>query len=329
MLYIESESLDPRFNLAMEQYVFDEMDRSEEYFILWRNHNTIVVGKHQNTDAEINSEFVKRAGVSVVRRLSGGGAVYHDTGNLNFTFIMDAVDTEKLDLAMFCGPVVRALAEIGVQAEITGRNDIVIGGRKFSGNSQYISNGRILHHGTIMFDSDLEIVGQALGAQKEKLVPKGIPSVRSRVTNVSSHLDRPVSLEDFKKILIEQTAKSMVLKPYSLSDEDIRKIKEIKKGRYDLWEWNYGPQPEGGVVKSRRIEGCGEVTVSFNVGNGRIRDIRLGGDFFGIGDPQDISDKLSGCSTDREALTAELAGVSVGRYIHNLTNDLLVSIILD
>ena len=177
--YLDLMTTDPSYNLAMEQHVFDCLPRDRMYFMLWQNDNAIIVGKYQNTIAEINEEAVRERGIRVVRRLSGGGAVYHDMGNLNFTFITDVGESNALDLKLFCEPVVRTLATLGVKAEVNGRNDITIDGKKFSGNSQYIRQGRVMHHGTIMFDSDLSVVSEALRVDPTKIQTKGIRSVRS------------------------------------------------------------------------------------------------------------------------------------------------------
>ena len=195
--YLDLMTTDPSYNLAMEQYVFDCLPRDRMYFMLWQNDNAIIVGKYQNTISEINEEAVRERGIRVVRRLSGGGAVYHDMGNLNFTFITDAGGSGTLDMKLFCEPVVRTLAALGVRAEVNGRNDITIDGKKFSGNSQYLRQGRVMHHGTIMFDSDLSVVGEALRVDPTKIQTKGIRSVRSRVTNVAEHLPERVTLPEF------------------------------------------------------------------------------------------------------------------------------------
>ena len=205
--YLDLMTTDPSYNLAMEQYVFDCLPRDRMYFMLWQNDNAIIVGKYQNTIAEINEEAVRERGIRVVRRLSGGGAVYHDMGNLNFTFITDVGESNALDLKLFCEPVVRTLATLGVKAEVNGRNDITIDGKKFSGNSQYIRQGRVMHHGTIMFDSDLSVVSEALRVDPTKIQTKGIRSVRSRVTNVAEHLPEKVTLPEFRRILLENILK--------------------------------------------------------------------------------------------------------------------------
>ena len=160
--FIDVSSTDPDFNLALEQYVFDTLPRDRNYFMLWRNDNAVIVGRHQNTLAEVNEPYIKEHGIRVVRRLSGGGAVYHDLGNLNFTYIQDSASGIQLDLAMFCRPLAQAISALGAAAEVNGRNDITIDGKKFSGNAQYVKDGRVMHHGTIMFDSDLSRAGLAL-----------------------------------------------------------------------------------------------------------------------------------------------------------------------
>ena len=241
--YLDLMTTDPSYNLAMEQYVFDCLPRDRMYFMLWQNDNAIIVGKYQNTIAEINEEAVRERGIRVVRRLSGGGAVYHDMGNLNFTFITDVGESNALDLKLFCEPVVRTLATLGVKAEVNGRNDITIDGKKFSGNSQYIRQGRVMHHGTIMFDSDLSVVSEALRVDPTKIQTKGIRSVRSRVTNVSEHLPEKVTLPEFRRILLENILKENPGEAYPLTQDDLAAVEKLRAERYATWDWNYGFSP--------------------------------------------------------------------------------------
>ena len=224
MEYINSPRTDPCWNLALEQYVFDSMDRSKSYFMLWQNHNTIVVGKNQNTVEEINSDFVRAHDITVVRRLSGGGAVYHDLGNLNFTFITDADKMDGIDLHMFCVPIVETLRSFGVQAEISGRNDITVDGKKFSGNSQYVREGRVMHHGTIMFDSDLTTVTQALQVDRDKIQSKGIKSVASRVTNLRPYMPEGTTLDQFRQRLLAYLNAAEPLHSLTLTAADEQQI---------------------------------------------------------------------------------------------------------
>ena len=204
----------------------------------------------------------------MVRRLSGGGAVYHDLGNLNFTFIQDAGQAGQLDMGLFCRPVAQALQAMGVDAQVNGRNDITIDGRKFSGNSQYIREGRVMHHGTILYSSDLETVGQVLRVDPEKIQAKGVRSVRARVTTVRAHMARPVPLAQFKARLLEEIARERPMEPYTLTEADIAAVEAIKRDRYDRWEWNYGISPPCDLLRRRRVEGCGMVEAHIHLEEG-------------------------------------------------------------
>lgn len=328
MIFIEGISTDPRFNLAMEQYVFDSFDKSEEYFLLWQNHNSIIIGKHQNTVEEINQTFVKENDISVVRRLSGGGAVYHDLGNLNYTIIVDRKDNDKLDFKLFTEPVANALKEMGISAEVNGRNDITIDGKKFSGNAQYIKGGRIMHHGTIMYDSNLAVVSSALNVSQDKIESKGVKSVRSRVTNIKEHMENPVPIEVFKEKFIAGLLGSADVTRYSLTEEDIENINRIKAERYDKWEWNYGYSPKYNVLKERRFEDCGKIELYMNIRDGRIEEISSRGDYFGSGDFSDIEERLVGRTLKEEDIRSALAGLDIGRYYNNLKEENFIELIL-
>ena len=328
MVYLESPSTDPAFNLALEQFVFDEMPRDHEYFMLWQNKNAIIVGKYQNTAAEINAAYVKEHDIQVIRRLSGGGAVYHDLGNINFTFITDAEHGESIDLAVFCEPVVKALAKLGVTAEITGRNDITIDGQKFSGNAQYIRQGRIMHHGTIMFDSDLSVVAQALNVPKDKIESKGIKSVRSRVTNVKPYVKGDMGLQDFWAALRQYMVEERSLERHVFTPAELERVEAIRAERYGTWDWNFGKSPRYSIQKARRVEGCGRIEVSYEVDKGVITALAVYGDFFSNTDPGELTARLIGRRPEEADLREALAGVPVDHYFKNLTLDELVAIIL-
>lgn len=328
MLYLESPSTDPFFNLALEQHLFDTVGRSQAIFMLWQNDNTIVVGRHQNTVEEVNADFVRDHNVSVVRRLSGGGAVYHDLGNLNFTFIADAGAGLSLDLRLFCRPVAQALGELGVVAKVSGRNDITIDGQKFSGNAQYKKNGRVMHHGTIMFDSDLDIMGQALKVAPEKIASKGVKSVRALVTNVHTHLLGDVTLEEFKNTLIRSIFGTDAPERYVLTEEDIIAVNALRESRYATWEWNYGQSPQYDLRKERRIEGVGKVEFYLRVKEGCLAGIEVYGDFFGEGETQELTAALLGCPMEENALLSALKTVDVERCFHRLRAEELCQIIL-
>ena len=294
--YLELDTTDAAWNLAAEQYVFDALPRDRSYLMLWQNKNAVIVGKYQNTQAEIHAEYVKEHDIQVVRRLSGGGAVYHDLGNLNFSFISDTVSLGKIDFQFFCQPVIRTLQSLGVPAELNGRNDMTVDGKKFSGNAQYIRQGRVLHHGTILFDSDLEAVGHALHADAEKLQSRGVASVRSRVTNLRPFLGGAID--------------------------------EIRRQRYACWDWNYGLSPAGSMEKKRRIEGCGTVTASISTDKGRIRALSFSGDFFSTLGPEALAGQLVGAELNEDGLARALADLDPGLYLHGMTRELLVHFLL-
>src|SRR5690625_1036435 len=193
---------DPYINLAIEEYVLKNFGEKYTYLLFYVNEPSIIVGKNQNSVEEINTDYVDENNIKVVRRLSGGGAVYHDLGNLNFSFITKDDGDSFHNFAKFTEPVVQALNKIGVPAELVGRNDLQIEGRKFSGNAQFSTKGRMFSHGTLMLDSEIEHIVSALNVKKEKIESKGIKSIRSRVANISEYLDTPLSMEEFKTLIL-------------------------------------------------------------------------------------------------------------------------------
>ena len=328
MYYIESPSSDPYFNLALEQYVFDCLDRSHSYFMLWQNDNAVIVGKHQNTIAEINETFVRDHGIKVVRRLSGGGAVYHDMGNINFTFIVDR-DDGLFDFSKFCLPLVRALESVGVAAEINGRNDITIDRKKFSGNSQYSKEGRTMHHGTVTYDSDLNTVENVLKVSNDKIESKGCKSVISRVTNVRPYVRTDMNTKQFFGTLRDFMMKENKLIPYHLTEQDYLAVHQLKNTRYSTWEWNYGFSPKYAVEKKRRVEGCGCIEVHMNVEKGIITGIAFTGDYFSDADSSSLARLLTGCRLCMPDLSEKLKSVCIGDYFHNLTSNKFIKLLLE
>ena len=328
LAYLNLYTTDPAWNLAAEQYVFDALPRDRTYFMLWQNDNAIIIGKHQNTAAEINQSFVRENGVRVVRRLSGGGAVYHDMGNLNFTFIADAGDMDTINFRLFCQPVVAALASLGVHAEINGRNDMTIDGQKFSGNSQYIKEGRVMHHGTIMFDSDLDRVAQALRVDQEKIAAKGVASVRSRVTTVRQHMPHPVTLEEFRRVLLDNILAQQPGEEYVFTEADKAQIAQLRERRYAAWDWNYGQSRACEMIRKRRFPACGGVEAQISADHGVIRRIAFTGDFFSVTEPEVLAEKLAGVRLEEQSLRGALAGEDVGRYFSGLKNEELMELLL-
>lgn len=265
----------------------------------------------------------------MVRRLSGGGAVYHDMGNLNFTFITDAGGSGTLDMKLFCEPVVRTLAALGVRAEVNGRNDITIDGKKFSGNSQYLRQGRVMHHGTIMFDSDLSVVGEALRVDPTKIQTKGIRSVRSRVTNVAEHLPERVTLPEFRRILLENILRENPGEEYPLTPDDLAAVEKLRAERYATWEWNYGKSPACTMLRRRRVDGCGLIEAYITVEHGLVSAVTFKGDFFSAEEPEALAARFVGHTPDRAGYTAALDGVETARYFAGLQADELIDILCE
>lgn len=328
IVYIEVETLDPTFNLALEEYVFEQMSRENSYFLTWRNDNAIIIGRHQNTAAEINEEFVREKGIKVVRRLSGGGAVYHDLGNLNFTFIVDAEPGQKVDLRRFCQPIADTLCQLGANATVDGRNDILIDGMKISGNAQYVRQGRVMHHGTILFDSDMSVLAPALKPDPTKMSAKGVKSVRSRVTNVRPCLREDMTLEQFRAALTESLFKSDNIVRYDLTDADIAAIKKLQQERYMKHEWNYGFCDTGVTVRKGRFDGCGLVEAHISVQDGKISAIRFHGDYFSTLPTEELAAHLAGAALTRDDLTERLKKCTVSDYITGLSEDELITLLL-
>ena len=316
MFYLESPSRDPYFNLALEEYVFERMDKSKSYFMLWQNDNTIVGGKYQNTAEEIDQAYVDAHGIRVARRLSGGGAVYHDKGNLNFTFIVDRADAPGLNFKIFVEPVIQALARFGVHAAFTGRNDLTIDGMKFSGNAQYARRGRLLHHGCIMLDSNLTSVADALRVKEAKFASKAVKSVRSRVTTINAHAPAPISMEDFKGALKECAMASGELEPCTLTEEDLAAIRKLRDEKYATWAWNYGCSPAYDMRREMKFP-AGLVTAHLSAEGGKIKAVRFYGDFFG-GELGELEGAMVGLPLDGH-LTEALEALRVGDYMSGIT----------
>ena len=319
MKYIESPWTDPYYNLALEEYVFEKLDRNSDWLILWQNENTIVIGKYQNTIEEINAEYVAEQNISVVRRLSGGGAVYHDRGNLNYTLIVDQEEDFDFNFRYFVVPVMETLKKFGVDAEFSGRNDVTIGGRKFSGNSQYIKQKRILHHGCIMLNSNLNHVEKALRVKNIKVESKSTKSVRSRVTTINEHAVPPISMDLFREELKQKVGKNTVLERYDLTEADFAEIETLRCNKYMTWEWNYGHSPAYSACKARKYPG-GVVEAHIDVDKGEIRNLRFFGDFFGNGEIGELEQALCGQKLNEELLDI-LKTLDINYYMNGIGPD--------
>lgn len=321
--YLETGSTNPYYNLAFEEYVLTHRTEGD-YLLLWQNDNTIVIGQNQNAEAEINRAFVEAHHINVVRRMTGGGAVYHDLGNLNYSFITDVGDTEQLSMDAFTRPVVQALKGLGLDAEASGRNDILVSGKKISGTAQRLAKGRILHHGTLLFDSNPAMVSGALNVDPTKFQSKSAKSVKSRIGNIREFLPRDMDLKAFwdylKGALAEDGFHSA-----ELGEAELAAIRELKESKYDTWQWNFGRSPKFDVVNKKRFSG-GAVEVGLCVEKGCIVTVAFYGDFLALRSLQPLTEALAGCPFRKEDVGAVLDRFPLEEMFGGITKEELLSV---
>ncbi|SMO92443.1 lipoate--protein ligase [Melghirimyces algeriensis] len=329
MLFIDNQKhYDPRINLAIEEYALKHLPMEETYLLFYINEPSIIIGRNQNTVEEIHVDTCREQGIHVVRRLSGGGAVYHDKGNLNFSFITKDDGDSFLNFRKFTDPVIKALHRLGVNAELTGRNDIQVGEKKISGNAQFTTKGRMFSHGTLMFDVDLERVADVLKVKEEKFQSKSTKSIRSRVANIRDFMTTKMSIEEFRMYLLQCIFEEATDIPqYHLSESDWKVIRQISKERYSNWDWNFGRSPKFNVEHARRFEGVGSIDVRLQVEKGIIRGCTIFGDFFGVKDVKEIEAHLTDCRYDREAIEQALDGIDLQAYFGKVSKDQLIDLI--
>ncbi|WP_160724699.1 lipoate--protein ligase [Bacillus sp. USDA818B3_A] len=328
MLFIDNKGItDPRINLAIEEYALKNLDINETYLLFYINEPSIIIGKNQNTIEEINTDYVEQNGIHVVRRLSGGGAVYHDLGNLNFSFITKDDGESFHNFRKFTEPVVEALQKLGVNAMLSGRNDLEVEGRKISGNAQFSTRGRMFSHGTLMLNSEIENVVSALKVKKDKIESKGIKSVRSRVANISEFLTEKISIEEFRSLLLRNIFGGQDDIPeYILTEEDWEKIHQLSKERYQNWDWNYGKSPKFNLQHSHRFP-VGSIDVRLEVNKGLIENCKIYGDFFGVGEVSEIEKKFTGIRYEKSEIERVLSEVDTKHYFGNISKGEFIDLI--
>lgn len=314
-----SNSIDPCYNLALEEYILTTYTQGS-YFLLWQNANTIVVGLHQNAIEEINQRFVQEHDISVVRRTTGGGAVYHDLGNLNYSFITDYHTAESTSMSTFMKPVTKVLADMGIAAEFTGRNDVTIDGKKVSGSAQRIYKNRILHHGCLLFDADLSMVSQALQVKDDKFKSKAVKSVRARVANIKDYLPPSFTMNDFKEQILKSISADNHEQALVLTPEDKQAILKLKKERYDSWDWTFGKSPLCSVHNYRKFP-VGSIDVYLDTDNGLIQEITIFGDFLALRPVTDITSQLINCPYTFDAVLAVLKRFPLSEYFGNISEE--------
>lgn len=315
MKYIESFSNNPYYNLAFEEYCFKNLPRDEDFVYLWINTPTIVVGKNQNTIEEINVDYTKENSIDVVRRITGGGAVYQDLGNLNFSIFTNVIGKEKIDFGQINIPILKSLEKFGIMAELSGRNDLTLEGKKISGIAQSVWKKRILNHGTILFDTDLSVLSDALNVKADKIESKGVKSVRSRVTNIKPYMTEDISILEFKDMLLKHIFKYNEEDPieYKLNKQQLEEIQLLFESRYNNWEWNYGKSPDFGWKSYKRFP-SGSIELRLEIKSGFIEEAKIYGDFFGTKDVSALEEILKGIKYDKESIESVLNEVKISDY---------------
>jgi lipoate---protein ligase len=322
LIFVDNQGIiDPHLNLALEEHLLRHVDLGDDLLLFYINEPAIIIGRNQNTLEEINRDYVEAHGIHVVRRLSGGGAVYHDLGNLNFSFLTRNARENFQNFKKFTAPVIAVLNQLGVPAELGGRNDILVEGRKISGNAQYLSGDRMVSHGTLLYDSDLSNVAEALNVRLSKITSKGIKSVRSRVANIREFMPQALEIGDFKQRLLEGILQmDGSLPQYRLTGVDWQAIHQLADERYHTWEWNYGRSPAFNIQKTERFA-SGEIDARIDVHQGLIRQISFFGDFLGIGDVGELECLLVGVRYERNSLQDALAGVDLVGFFGDVSLD--------
>lgn len=268
MLTVLNSSHDPFYNQAFEEYVFLNF-RDDDVFLLWQNAPAVIVGCYQNICREVHIASLRRLGIPVVRRMSGGGTVYHDLGNVNYTLM--SAQEGLVDYDRYLEPVIRGLNAMGIPARKNRTCDIAIGDRKISGSAQKAAGGRVLHHGTLLFDSDLSMLDQITTRHKnECFQSKGTASAICPVTNIREHLKDDLTITQFCEGLLEQ-----VLPPGSpritLTDEQMREVERLRDEKYRSWEWTWGKTPAF-TYEKRGIYHGAPIRVAYQAKHGLVSD---------------------------------------------------------
>jgi lipoate-protein ligase A len=317
----------PYFNIAAEEFLLKHF--SGDAFTLWRNEPAIIVGKHQNTHAEIHLDVVQAQKIPVIRRLSGGGAVFHDLGNICFTFVKTKQPNETCDFSTFTKPIIEVLQQLGVKAEFSGRNDLTIDDKKFSGNAEASWNNRVLHHGTLLFSSKLADLSQALRVHSDKFQDKAVKSVQSRVTNIEDHLHEKISVTDFMNLIETHVLQGIPnAERREFSQQERIQIETLAKEKYQTWDWNFGQSPTYTYSQRIRTQAGGSIEINLVVKNGIIEQAKFFGDFFEKNDINEIAKLLIGTKHERLKIAKILDKIDVSNYFKNISNDEIMKLIV-
>jgi lipoate---protein ligase len=326
VIYVENNSMEAAFSFALEWYLMKELDLGDEIFMFWRTVPTLMIGCYQNAAAEINEAAARERNVPVIRRVSGGGTIYTDPEGWQYSYISRNKPQTEINFKIYMAPIVAALAELGVTATFSDRNDILIDGQKISGNAQYRSGAVTLHHGSILFNTNLEDLAGLLNVSQEKLISKGIQSVRQRVTNVQEHLQHKLTSLEFRDKMLESLIRN-ASGTYTLSPQDVARVNEIASQKFRKWEWNFGESPKFEITKSNRFAG-GKLECNLNIESGRISACKVYGDFFSNGDIELLQKALVGCPYRREDMQAALERAGVEGILFRISLEEMLSCLI-
>lgn len=325
MLTVLNFSHDPFYNQAFEEFVFQTF-RDDDVFLLWQNSPAVIVGSYQNICREVHVETLRKLGIPVVRRMSGGGTIYTDLGGWQFTFIQHR-ETEEIEFHQYIAPVIDALGELGVHAEFNGRNDLTIDGKKFSGNAQYRLGDCIVHHGSLLFDTDIRQMVESTTVDSYKILSKSIKSVRDRVTNIAEHLPAPMGPETFKECMVRHIMNGSDA-VYEVTAEDNARIREIAAEKFNNWERIYGADPKFNIERTGRFAG-GKMQFKIDVRKGVIQSAAVYGDFFSTLDAETICAALTGCRYERSAVLEALMSHGIDGAVYRISAEEMASVIAD
>lgn len=327
MIFIKNKVMNPCINHAIEEYLINNFD--DDCFMLWRNEPCILIGKNQNTLTEINVDYVNEHNIPVVRRMSGGGTIFCDLGNILFTFISKEQEKQFADFSKFTDPIIYALEKLSIKAELSGRNDLLINGKKFSGNAQYNSRNKTLHHGSILFSSSISDLTKALRVKNIKFEDKAVKSIESRVTNISEHLKEPMNVLEFIKFLNDCIIRKYCESGfYEFTEEDWNEIRKISKEKYETWDWNYGHSPKFNYVNEKKFAG-GIVQCNMNVAKGIINEIKFYGDFFSKREVMELEEVFIGCRYLPEDVNYAMNNINIDDYMSKISKTNLIQLMFD
>lgn len=323
MLCIISPDTNPYFNLASEEYLLKGFQ--EDLFFLYRNSPSIVVGKHQNTLAEINLPFVQEHEILVARRISGGGTVFHDLGNLNFAFFTGGKEGELVDYKKATLPIIEALKEMGLEARLGKRNELLLKGLKISGTASHVFKRRVLHHGTLLFSSEMGKLSAALKSDQKRFTDRAVKSVRSRVTNISDHLSEAMDVEMFQERILAHMLRAFKdASPYQFSEADMSEIKALRDSKFSTWEWNFGYSPKYQFNRDVSFPE-GRLELHMNVEKGVIKELKILGDYTSLKDISLLENMLTDTIHDPETIRNKLSETIVSEFISGLENEKFLS----